>query len=304
MHIAKFIFVLLLQAPAAVFAVDSVAAQADAQSPWWLGHLLTALGTLVAAGMIVFQLGRQHKNEIRLQAENFKGQLRLQVYQEFSSRLASTADALSTSSMYAFTGPTHVEMFLNQIKAGINPNAIADRALAFKEKNAAATNEIVEVVFLIEKYFILHPELDIFRLALSSAAHDMGNAFHALFEYMLKNFPIDIATQNGVRVENVKVFSEPAVAEHKRLSAAYYDAAHDLDSYLSDMRTELQMLLLSSLFPNVIPRRRPADPAAKVISLDAASVKSLRQHFLKSTEWGRRTVQTQMEVHREFHGRF
>lgn len=293
----------LLSLSAAAIAGDSVSTQAETQSPWWLGHALTGLGTLIAALMIVYQLGRQHKNEIRLQTENFKGQLKLQVYQEFSARLASAGGALGNASMYVFTGIPHIEIFLAQTQQGINPNPIDDRALIFMQKNAEAADEVVEVVFLIEKYFIVHPELDIFRLALASAAHEMWNAFHALFEFMLKHFPVEMQTMDGPRPENVKVFSADQVAEHRTLAKKYVGAIDEADCYLMDMRTELQMLLLSGLFPHVMPRRRPADPNLKVISLDPASVKSLRQHFWKNTEWGRRAVGTKMDVHREFHGR-
>ena len=76
----------------------------------------------------------------------------------------------------------------------------------------------------------------------------------------------------------------------------------DLGCYLDDMRTELQTLFLSNLFPNAIPRRRPSDPSKKVLSLHPSSVKSLRQHFLKNTAWGKKSVATQLEVHNEFHG--
>lgn len=296
----KIFLALLLSCTAAVMAGEPLAGQ---QGPWWIGPLVTIVAAVIAATMIVYQLGRQHKNESVRQTENFKGQLRLQVYQEFSTRLSTATDAIGTAAMYAFTCPMHAENFRIQCTPTFTPQPIPDRALKFLEVNSNAANEVIEVVFLVEKYFIVHPDLDIFRMALSAGSHDLSASFHALFEYMVKHFPVDGQAHGGPVIEKVKILSSEEFQELKVLAAAYDSAARDLDCYLIDMRTELQTLLLSYLFPNTVPRRRPADPSYKVITLEPQAVRSLRQHFLKNTEWGKRTVKTQLEVHREFHGR-
>lgn len=292
--------ILLLASSSVALAGDTTA---TGQGPWWLGHVLTTIAAILGALMIVFQLGRQHRNESDRQTQNFKGQLRLQVYQEFSARLASAADAVGSSGMYAFTGPMHADIYRKQVAMRLNPNPITDRAIQFLEKNSSAASEVVEVVFLVEKYFIVHPDLDIFRLALSSAMHDLSAAFHMLFDFMLKHYPVDLSTPAGTVVQNSKVLSDTEFEDLERLANGYHDAAADLDGYLSDMRTELQTLLLSYIFPNTIPKRRPADPSKKVVTLEPATVKSLRQYFLKNTAWGKSAVGTQLAVHREFHGR-
>ena len=205
--------------------------------------------------------------------------------------------------MYATTAAVHAKIYMQQIEQGINPSPVEDRALLFLAKHSAASDAAIEVVFLIEKYFIVHPELDIFRLAVGSALHDTSDAFHALFNFMLTYSPVDEPSSQGATVGNIRQLSKTELERFQALSAAYFDAASDLDSYLGDMRTELQELLLSGLFPNQLPKRRPADPGKKVISLNAAVVKSLRAHFLKHTKWGQKSVLSHIEVHREFHGR-
>lgn len=286
-------------------SVSARAAEASAmdQGPWWLGPLVTIIAAVIGASAIIWQLGRQHKNESERQVEHFKSQLKLQVYQEFAVRLAQASDSNQSAAMYAFTAPVHVEIFESQSNGGLTPAPITDRALRFLELNSAAANEVVETVFLLEKYFIVHPDLDIFRLALSSAAYEINESFHPLFQFMLSHFPMDVLTQGGTKIENVKLLSPDQRADLKKLSDRYYDAVVDVGCYLDDIRTELQTLLLGNLFPNTIPRRRPADPSKKVLSLEPNAVKSLRQHFLKNTAWGKRSVATQLEVHHEFHGR-
>ena len=290
-----------------VATAATAAGAADAtttdQGPWWLGPLVTVLAAVIGASAIVWQLGRQHRNESLRQTENFKNQLKLQVYQEFATRLSVASASIQSTAMYAFTAPAHVEIFTSQAANGLTPAPIADRALKLLELNSTAANEVVETIFLLEKYFIIHPDLDIFRLALSSAAHDVSEAFHPLFQFTLSHFPMDVLTEGGPKVENIMLLSPDQRASLKSLSDLYYDATMDLGCYLDDMRTELQMLLLSNLFSNVIPRRRSADPSKKVLSLEPSAVRSLRQHFLTNTAWGKKSVATQLNVHHEFHGR-
>lgn len=286
----------------AVTSAAAAEATSTDQGPWWLGPLVTVFAAVIGASAIVWQLGRQHRNESLRQTENFKGQLKLQVYQEFSSRLSAASDAVLSTAMYAFTAPTHVEIYTSQAENGFTPAPITDRALKLLELNSTAANEVVETIFLLEKYFIIHPDLDIFRLALSSAAYEVSESFHPLFQFMLSHFPMDILSDGGQKIDNVMLLSPDQRAHLKSLSDSYYDAAMDLGCYLDDMRTELQTLFLSNLFPNAIPRRRPSDPSKKVLSLHPSSVKSLRQHFLKNTAWGKKSVATQLEVHNEFHG--
>jgi hypothetical protein len=283
----------------------AVAAEATSpdQGPWWLGPLVTVLAAAIGAAAIVWQLGRQHRNESLRQTENFKAQLKLQVYQEFSSRLSAASDAVQTTAMYAYTAQTHVQIYSSQAANGFTPAPIADRALKLIELNSNAANEVVETIFLLEKYFIVHPDLDILRLALSSAEHDVWESFHPLFEFMLSHFPMDVLTEHGQKVENVRQLTPDQRTTLQTLSGGYYDAAMDLGCYLDDMRIELQTLFLSNLFPNTIPRRRPADPSKKVLSLEASAVKSLRQHFLKNIAWGKKAIASQLDVHHEFHGR-
>jgi hypothetical protein len=292
-------FLVLITTATAIAAPD--APQAD-QGPWWIGFIVTIAAAVIGALAIVWQMGKQHKNESLRQNENFKSQLKLQVYQEFSDRLSSASAATQSASIYALTAPTHVEIYQSQVARGFNPQPIEERASKLLEINSTATNEVVETIFLIEKYLIIHADLDLFRLALSSAAHDVWEAFHPLFQFMLSYLPMDVQSDHGPRVENVLLLSEEQKAQLKELTNNYHDATVDLGCYLDDMRTELQMLLLSHLFSKKLQRRRPVDPSKKALSLEPELVNGLRQHFLKHTPWGKKAIASQLAVHNEFHG--
>jgi hypothetical protein len=95
MHRALAISVVATAASAAA-AVDATATD---QGPWWLGPLVTVLAAVIGASAIVWQLGRQHRNESLQQTENYKNQLKLQVYQEFASRVSVASDAVQSTAM-------------------------------------------------------------------------------------------------------------------------------------------------------------------------------------------------------------
>ena len=51
----------------------------------------------------------------------------------------------------------------------------------YLDLDSQAQHEVAETVLLVEKYLVIHPDMDVFRMALSSAVHDMREAFHPLF---------------------------------------------------------------------------------------------------------------------------
>ena len=274
----------------------------SSDGPWWIGHTITAIAATLGALMIVWQIGRQRRNEIAAQLENYKIGLRLQVYQEFAARLSTGSDALGSAGMYAFCVPMHIQMASSGTSNG-QAQSVADRAKVFLELDTKGQGELADTVLLVEKYLLIRPDMDVFRMALSSAAHDLREAFHPLFAFMLDNFPVDLATKDGHQIVNIKAFSPGDLERAQSLSMAYYDKATDAQSFLTDIQTELQVVSLGALFPNSPVRRAPADPSKRVLSLEPASVKSLRQYFLKNTAWGKSAVATSLEVHRHFHGR-
>lgn len=289
----------------AVLASAVAAASGTAnEGPWWLGHVVTiiaaAIAASIAAAMIVWQLGRQHKNAMALQSENFKSELKLKVYQELSAALASAADHIGRAATYGATAVVHSRIYGQQLAQGMQPSPVSDRALELMDRHGKVTNAAIAVVYVIEKYIIIHPDIDIFKMAIASAVHDATKTFQALFEFMLIYLPAEDAAAQDMQPSNGRALSADELEKFDTLAQAYFNALIVLDCYLSDMRIELQMLLLGGLFANRLERRQPPDPQVKVISLDAPAVAHLRAHFLQETEWGKSAAQIKQDVQREF----
>jgi hypothetical protein len=150
---------------------------------------------------------------------------------------------------------------------------------------------------MIERYQIVDPRINIFRTAIAVAHHDMMETFRPLFSFLLRILPDDIPRPDGSYVlVNVISPSDEQVNELKILVDAYKAASDDMGCYLCDLNVELQNTLLSNLFPQKVPRRKPLDPRFKVISTEPDEIEKLQKYFDEETDWGKKKKQTEQSV--------
>lgn len=273
----------------------------DTTRPWWIGGLLTLLGIVVGVCIIVYQLGRQHKNELKLQEENYRQKLRLGIYQEFSKVLEEANDKTSEVGMYAFLIPINVKIYRDQIKSGLAPAPIKHRAIEFSNKHQEVSDSIIKLIRLFEKYEIISPELDIFKLAVIVATHDMREALKPLHSYLLQILPMDVVDKTGnIQVVNVISPTNEQIDRLDGLVNTYKNADDDLSGYLFDLNVELQNIFLSRLFNNKVQRRQPLDPNVKVITTDPEDMTKLRKYFEEETDWGKQEKQVEEQVKAKF----
>jgi hypothetical protein len=262
--------------------------------------LITVIGIIVGVVIVVFQLGRQHRNELKLQKENIRDQLRINLYQDFLKLLAAAVEKHVSSHMYAFSMPMHVQIYHDQISKGFPTSPLSYRAMEFSNRHHATLNAVIELVFLIERYYIVDPRLDIFKTAISVAHHDMLKTFSPLFTFLLDILPAELPLPNGsCNLVNVINTSDEQVCELKRLMKEYISASDDMGSYLHDLNVEIQNTLLSNIFPNKAPHRVPLDPKLKVISTDPIESKKLMKYFKEETDWGKEYKETIQNVQKE-----
>ena len=133
---------------------------------------------------------------------------------------------------------------------------------------------MIAVIFQLEKYLIVCPDLDIFRTAFACGMHSLEKSQRALFDFMMLHFPLENPQAPEQPIRNVKALNSNELKDLEDLTASYASATLDLTCYLSDLRTELQLLLLGELFPeNKIARRVAPDPNVIVITLEPEEIK-------------------------------
>jgi len=262
-----------------------------------VGDLITLLGILVGVIIVIYRLGRQHWNEIKLQRENYREQLRLKIYQQFSKPLNVAIHKNIDSSLYAFHIPMNVQIYRMQIKDGFSHSPLRDRALELSKLHYETLKAITALTFMIERYQIVDPRINIFRTAIGVAHHDMLETFNPLFSFLLRILPNEIPQPDGSHVlVNVINPSDQQVNELKMLVDAYKAASDDIGGYLYDLNVELQNTLLSNLFPQKIPCRKPLDPRIKVISTEPNEIERLQKYFEEETDWGKKKKQIEQGV--------
>lgn len=263
----------------------------------WLSYLITFLSIVVGAVMILYQLGRQHKNELALQKENFREKLRLKIYQEFSTVLQKASKNAINAGMYAFHIPISLKNYLYQLNIGLSPAPIRQRVIEFSKLHNRSEQGVIKLIRLFEKYEVISPELNIFKLALNVASHDMREANTQLHTLLLQILPMDIALPNGThQVMNVIRPTDAQLQQLEKFVSKYKKAEDDLCGYLYDLNVELQNIFLSKLFNNKVQRRQPLDPQIKVISTEPSEVQKLHKYFEEETDWGRRKRQAEQAV--------
>ena len=265
--------------------------------PWWLGDLLNIFGIIIGILIVVYQLGKQRRNELTVQKENHREQFRIQIYQEFSKLLGIAVEKNSHSKMYAFNLPMHVHNYRDQNKKGFSPAPLRERVMEFNKRHFDSLRSDNDLISLIERYQIVDPKLDIFLTAISVAHYDMTETFNALFPFLFEILPHEIPLPNGsYHLVNVISPSDEQVSELEKFIDAYVAASDETGCYLYDLNVELQNTLLIGLFPNKAPRRVPLDPKFKVISTEPNEMENLRKYFEEETDWGKNNRQTELDV--------
>lgn len=278
-------------------AAPASVAPADPR-PWWLGDLLTVLSIVIGFLVVMLQLRKQHTSDIAVQKENHREQLRLEIYEDFSTAMAEANSKTLESSMYARWIPLHFEAYLHEQQRGGNPRPIPDRYPRFMQLDADAHKAVVRLIFLIEKYEIVGPEMNIFKLAFNSATHNMREAAMPLYSVLVRILPMDFVALDGQPITlGGLVLNTQEVAELKRLVDAYISALDEAGDYLYDLQVELQNVFLSPLFAGrKVSMRKPLDPGRRVITTDPERMRELEDYFLNESPWGKHTKEVEARV--------
>jgi hypothetical protein len=122
-------------------------ADVKTERPWWLGDLITVLGITAGFLGVLWQLRRQHRNELKIHKENYKEQLRLQIYQEFQRILKKASHDNTEVGVYATLIATNQKIYIDRIKSRHIPAPLSARAIEFNEKHIDASKSIVSQAY-------------------------------------------------------------------------------------------------------------------------------------------------------------
>lgn len=197
---------------------------------------LTALGLIAAAGTVVWQMRRQHKNSLALQRENAREALKLRIYETLVLRIRALSDASIEAKMYAFLIPPAIESFLREKSAAFQPSLVKQRAPTFADLHFKAQARLAELLVEFEYWSIAFPSLDVFQVALDAANYDVRQSFTPLLSALWEILPIDPPLGETGKPTIIQPPPSPEVLSAlKRLIEEYKGAMDDIGCYIYDL---------------------------------------------------------------------
>ncbi len=248
----------------------------------WATVGITSVGLIVSVGVVLYQLGKQHKGSLKLQRSNAREALRLRVYERLSEKARSFSDVDFDAGSYARSIIRELESATWAARSGLPRETSKLRAPELSKQHYKASSALVELIVTIENWEIAFPAAELFRVALSSANRDAEDAFHPLFLEVVRLLPVEMLDGTSI---SQPLPSAEKFAELKVLVEAYEEARSTLRTYTHDLVVEAQNLLLSKLFKRRVGIREPLDPAYKVVT--AANKDALMAYFKTETAAGR-----------------
>jgi hypothetical protein len=257
--------------------------------------VLQAMAIVAAALVVVWQMGKQHRNSLELQRENAREELRLKIYMALEAGIAALVTAAVNAGEFGFL-PMNLRLYLNQKDLGLNPQPVSTRAERLILLNSEVSKAHLRLVQILESWEVAVPGFDIFRTAFAVAAHNVDRAFTAAFKATIPFLPVEVSTPARVETVWLTIPDGKQVDELEGVIRPYQDALLEFAMYSHDFKVEAQNALLGSIFTHRVGKRKPLDPSVKVIATDPDSVRELTEYFKNETAWGRERKETEERV--------
>jgi len=231
-----------------------------------LDPAIQLLSLLVGFAIVLYQLRRNHNDTLKVQAENRKNALKVEIHKEFLKPISETFSAIAQASQLPLWVTAELQRYLHLHKLGVRPSTPTITAQSFYEAQKKLLDAELKLISLLQNYEIINSKFKLFRIAISSARYDLAEAY---WPYLNKAFRL-LPLKNDEGIVRFDLPTEEAINELDNFGKPYSNAAQDMNGYIHDLTIELQKALLGGLFAESegISIRQPADPNVKVIVID------------------------------------
>ena len=247
--------------------------------------LIQIIGITVGAFALLLQSYLQNRSNIKLQKENIKDDIKRKFHAEIEEVLSKASDAaLDLASLLRRIYWIEYPSVKNSLDNGLPTNGFRVRMEDFMKAYSDTTRSAIEVISVIEKYEIIHPEIKIFQTAINVALDGMRKHYMKLQEELITFLPV--ITNDG-RVILQPLPPVKKMDDYQKTHDLFQDAISHLSNWLGDFRIEIQNLLLGNLFKNKVPHRKPIGKKWIVVTTEKENVRKLNDYFENETDWGR-----------------
>lgn len=284
-------------------SVDIVVGKEKVIAFWWLTPLVTFVGIIVTAVIIIWQIGRQYRIVMELQKDNTRQRLNLEIYNYIRSHINLVSNTANEANSYLYGIPSSFITYRIMHQKGIKPVIPKQRSDKLIEINSELNGKVIELMTILEDFQIVNPHLYIFHTAFNTALYDLHEKYEPMFHELLKYLPIDVPEDQinhlGTKVMLHSLPNDEQLKNLERLINDYGTVIYDILMYLYDLRVEAQNLLLGDLFKIQLSPREPTDPNYIVIKTDPETVKNLIKYFEEETAWGKHRKEVDERVRKE-----
>lgn len=215
------------------------------------GVLVHSVGVLLGAGLILYQIRKQHRNTIEQKEKEFRDSLNLKIYETIAEKIFNAQSKINTVCVEAFSLGFNLEIYWVLRDQGVDlpMKSRGKELVALNFQAQEATNQLV---FISDRHQFALPGFDIFRLVFSRHLNNHVEAFNALFNKVAVFLPTDVPLEQqrtglSAVIQNNRPSPEVLV-EIKILASKYFDECGDLLSILQDLSVETQNRLVGPIF--------------------------------------------------------
>lgn len=222
----------------------------------------TVLTAAISVAVIIFQLNRQHRETVEQHKRSVKADLQLDAYRDFQVAIRPYSDSGSPTATIASIR-TAFSLAIDRAREGQVQFPVIYRTPAFMAELNRHSNSAIALIFFLERYEALLVGFDIFKIAISSAMHDLHEA----------NLPFQSMLARWLPIENPEVARNPSapsfiyrpeitadtVTEFDAVAAPLQVALGRLQCWISDLAVEVQNHLLGGYADQLAKRRDPPD---------------------------------------------
>jgi hypothetical protein len=264
--------------------------------------LVPLFSTVVGVLIIIWQLNRQHKDNLRLQLNNHKEELKLAVHKQISEDVRDAMEkwraiqVLINSLILQYHNCLLCQQSRGSTSAKLH-TTVTDLQRAHRD----AIHSITNLMCRLEECEIVDTNIKIFRLAFYSVVQITEEAYgrflHAIFAYLPCDVPKERQEQLGVDINDSKSPTREDLQAIEESHGYYSAALVECYCFISDLSRELQNVLLGDLFGNRVPPRETAGSNWIVVTTRQEEVARLTTYFTQKDVTGLTQHQKDVMLH-------
>lgn len=261
-----------------------------------IGAVATLFAAVAGFGAIFLQMQSQGRQARAAIVETERRKFKADMYEEAVLICRDVADTAIELSTQLRTMMMHLELASRAKVAGLDFQLPPTRFTEISSSYSKFSDAVIRFVFLIENQRFIDERIIVFRTAFSTVLHDTNDLMY--LQFFNSVFPVlPIEAPDGSLYPYSPPSIEGALAVRK-LAEKFIESLDDAIAFTEDFLVEMQNLLLGDLFGIKLGRRKPLDPAKKVISLDNSE--ELEGWFRSETPWGQNIERVEAETRARF----